>query len=218
MKVKLSELRALVKNALNEGYNEQTYYMFFQNIKQIKRQCEEILSMDRNKVDHILKSGHDWAADHISTSKDDVEEVYNFLKSKCESKRNDIDQSGFMNEKRLKSFSKRTTIKENVDKITNNVLNGLSNLLLQIDNLSDDEYNFYDKVYQLFDKIRKNGNYKPFENELVKILKEIDSTYMYDSDYIDDSYVEDEFSKVKSAANDVHDTIKYKLTGNESKF
>lgn len=218
MKIKLSELRSLVKDVLTEGYNEQTYYMFFQNIKQIKRQCEEMLSMDKNKVDEVLKSGHDWAADHISTSKDDVEEVYNFLKTKFESKRNYIDQSGFMSEKRLKSFSKRTTIKENVDKITNNVLNGLSNLLLKIDNLSDDEYDFYDKVYQLFNKIKKNGDYKPFENELVKILKEIDSTYMYDSDYIDDSYVEDEFSKVKSAANDVHDTIKYKLTGNESKF
>jgi hypothetical protein len=106
MKIKLSELRSLVKDMINEGYNEQTYYMFFQNIKQIKRQCEEMLSMDKNKVDEVLKSGHDWAADHISTSKDDVEEVYNFLKSKCESKRNDIDQSEFMSEKDLMEFGK----------------------------------------------------------------------------------------------------------------
>jgi hypothetical protein len=94
------------KDSLTEGYNEQTYYMFFQNIKQIKRQCEEMLSMDKNKVDEVLKSGHDWAADHISTSKDDVEEVYNFLKTKCESKRNDIDQSRFMSEKDLMEYGK----------------------------------------------------------------------------------------------------------------
>ena len=30
----------------------------------------------------LFRSGHDWANDHISTSKDDVEEVHNFLKSK----------------------------------------------------------------------------------------------------------------------------------------
>lgn len=56
--------------------------MFFQNLQQVKEQCEEMLSMDKTEVDNILKSGHDWAADHISTSKDDVEEVYNFLKSR----------------------------------------------------------------------------------------------------------------------------------------
>jgi hypothetical protein len=35
--------------------------------------------MDESHVDEILKNGHAWAADHISTSKDDVEEVLNFL-------------------------------------------------------------------------------------------------------------------------------------------
>jgi hypothetical protein len=29
-------------------------------------------------VDMILSDGHDWANDHIATSKDDVEEVKNF--------------------------------------------------------------------------------------------------------------------------------------------
>jgi hypothetical protein len=32
-------------------------------------------------VDKIISNGHNWAADHISTSKDDIEEVFNFLKS-----------------------------------------------------------------------------------------------------------------------------------------
>ena len=32
-------------------------------------------------VDMILSNGHDWASDHIATSKDDIEEVYNFLKN-----------------------------------------------------------------------------------------------------------------------------------------
>ena len=54
-------------------------YMFFANIENISRMCKEILKMDKHKVDEILSDGHAWAVDHISTSKDDVEEVFNFL-------------------------------------------------------------------------------------------------------------------------------------------
>jgi len=56
-----------------------TNYVFFQNLKTIKMMVDKLLTMDKNAVDAILLSGHDWAEDHIATSKDDVEEVYNFL-------------------------------------------------------------------------------------------------------------------------------------------
>lgn len=54
-------------------------YMFFANITNIKRMCDEILEMSPSVVDSLLSDGHAWAVDHISTSKDDVEEVYGFL-------------------------------------------------------------------------------------------------------------------------------------------
>ena len=57
-------------------------YMFFQNLKTIKQMVDEMLKLDEKMVDGILASGHDWAEDHIATSKDDVEEVHNFLMSK----------------------------------------------------------------------------------------------------------------------------------------
>ena len=38
-----------------------------------------MLEMDEAKVDAMLSDGHNWAVDHIATSKDDVEEVFNFL-------------------------------------------------------------------------------------------------------------------------------------------
>ena len=38
-----------------------------------------MLSMFPRKVDDMLRNGHDWANDHIATSKDDVEEVFNWL-------------------------------------------------------------------------------------------------------------------------------------------
>jgi hypothetical protein len=53
-------------------------YMFFGNLKTMKRLVDKMLEMDEKEVDDILKE-HNWALDHIATSKDDVEEVFNFL-------------------------------------------------------------------------------------------------------------------------------------------
>ena len=73
--MKKSELAKLIKEELGR-------YMFFQNLKTIKQMVDEMLELDEKMVDGILASGHDWAEDHIATSKDDVEEVHNFLMSK----------------------------------------------------------------------------------------------------------------------------------------
>ena len=54
-------------------------YMFFGNLKTIKRLVDKMLEMDEAELDNILSNGHNWALDHIATSKDDVEEVFNFL-------------------------------------------------------------------------------------------------------------------------------------------
>jgi len=66
---------------MNEDHDESENYMFFANVSNIKRICGEILEMDPAKVDSLLSEGHGWATDHIATSKDDVEEVYGFLKA-----------------------------------------------------------------------------------------------------------------------------------------
>jgi len=65
-------------NSLKE-HNETSNYMFFGNLKTIKRLVDEMLEMDEHTVDSILSDGHNWTVDHIATSKDDVEEVFNFL-------------------------------------------------------------------------------------------------------------------------------------------
>lgn len=54
-------------------------YMFFSNLKTIKRQVDELLTIDSKLIIERLKNGHEWAVDHIATSKDDVSEVYDFL-------------------------------------------------------------------------------------------------------------------------------------------
>jgi hypothetical protein len=60
-------------------HQDTTNYMFFGNLQTIKRLVDEMLEMDESEVDAILSNGHNWAVDHIATSKDDVEEVFNFL-------------------------------------------------------------------------------------------------------------------------------------------
>ena len=44
-----------------------------------------MLEMDEKELDNMLNE-HDWASDHISTSKDDVEEVFNFFAGNKEEK------------------------------------------------------------------------------------------------------------------------------------
>ena len=52
--IKLTErdLNILVKKVLKE--QEEVNYMFFSNLKQIKRQCEIMLEMDPNEIDNII--------------------------------------------------------------------------------------------------------------------------------------------------------------------
>jgi hypothetical protein len=55
--------------------------MFFGNLETIKRMIDELVQMDHTQLDEIIKGGHEWAVDHIASSADDVQEVYNFLKN-----------------------------------------------------------------------------------------------------------------------------------------
>jgi hypothetical protein len=53
--------------------------MFFGNLKIIKKYVDAMLQMNPDQVQEILSDGHDWAADHVATSKDDIQEVGDFL-------------------------------------------------------------------------------------------------------------------------------------------
>jgi hypothetical protein len=66
-------------------------YMFFGNLETMKRMIDELMMMDPSQVDRVLKSGHEWAVDHIASSADDIQEVYNFLKNSTDSKMDRMD-------------------------------------------------------------------------------------------------------------------------------
>ena len=78
--VKLTEkdLNHLVKKVLREQ-QEPENYMFFSNLKQIARQCQMLLEMDEEMIDQILQDGHDWADDHVSEAKTNMDQVFDFI-------------------------------------------------------------------------------------------------------------------------------------------
>jgi len=71
------------KNIIN--MNRLQNYMFFENLEQISRDINKLMSLDREQIDSIITNGHDWVAEHITTAKDDIEEVTNFLLSNTKS-------------------------------------------------------------------------------------------------------------------------------------
>jgi hypothetical protein len=98
--VKLTErdLNRLVKKVLME--QEQANYMFFSNLEQIKRQCEMMLEMDPNQIDELIQNGHDWADDHISEAKTNIDQVFDFFKNEMSKEYTEYED---MNEGRKKT-------------------------------------------------------------------------------------------------------------------
>jgi hypothetical protein len=78
-----------------EGEGQSNNYMFWQNLKGIYDDATEMLNMNEQEVDSMIADGHQWAVEHVITSKDDIEEVYHFLESALEG--NDI-HGGDINE------------------------------------------------------------------------------------------------------------------------
>jgi hypothetical protein len=78
VKLTESDLNRIVKKVLKE--QEVADYMFFSNLQQIKRQCEIMLEMDPQQIDEIInEGGHDWADDHITEAKNNMDQVFDFL-------------------------------------------------------------------------------------------------------------------------------------------
>lgn len=105
--IKLTEtdINRLVKKVLRE--QESPNYMFFSNLEQMKRQCELLLELDPNRVDEILMNGHDWADDHISSAKENIDQVFDFMMNETKREENmPHDEMDMMSEGRKKSGTK----------------------------------------------------------------------------------------------------------------
>jgi len=90
IKLKESQLRKIVSNVIKENESYGGNYMFFSNLEQMKRQCELLLQLDKDKVNQLLEQGHDWADDHISSAKENIDQVFDFMMN--ETKEHEGDQ------------------------------------------------------------------------------------------------------------------------------
>jgi hypothetical protein len=100
----------VVKRVLRETHEESNRYMFFSNLQQMRRQCDMLLDMDHSMIEEILENGHDWAQDHISEAKNNMDQVFDFLMN--ETKKHgmqmsmNIDDDDMMMEGRKKTGTK----------------------------------------------------------------------------------------------------------------
>ena len=70
---------------LEEG-GEGSRYMFFSNLEQIRNQAEQLLGLDKGRIEAMLNSGHDWAADHVATAKETLDHAFDFITNDMEDK------------------------------------------------------------------------------------------------------------------------------------
>jgi hypothetical protein len=91
VKLTESDLSNLVKRILDEQMEEPSNYMFFSNLEQIKRQCERLLELDPHMIDDILNNGHDWADDHVTEAKTNMDQVFDFLMNETKKQRQYVD-------------------------------------------------------------------------------------------------------------------------------
>lgn len=103
--VEESYLQKVIKKVLKEQRNDR--YMFFQNLEQIKRQCDLLLDMNEDMISQVLENGHDWAQDHIATAKESIDQVFDFLTNESNTDFDVIsDDSDMVSEGRKKTGTK----------------------------------------------------------------------------------------------------------------
>jgi hypothetical protein len=92
----MKNLDSIIRRVIKEEKDSQRY-MFFSNLEQMKRQCEMLLKLDHDMVESILDNGHDWAQDHISESKNNMDQVFDFLMN--ETKKDGMESSTNIDDK-----------------------------------------------------------------------------------------------------------------------
>ena len=76
----MRNLDSIIRRVIKETHEEKSSrYMFFSNLEQMRRQCDLLLDFDRSEVESILDNGHDWAQDHISEAKNNMDQVFDFM-------------------------------------------------------------------------------------------------------------------------------------------
>jgi hypothetical protein len=119
--IKLTEeqLRRIVKSVVKENEGHGGNYMFFSNLEQIKRQCELLLKLDQNMVNELLDNGHDWADDHISTAKENMDQVFDFMMNETKGGESEVNEESDINENCWDGYKRVGSKMKNGKKVPN---------------------------------------------------------------------------------------------------
>ena len=106
----MDRINLIIRRVLKEERMEMKRYMFFSNLEQIRRQADLLLDLDHSQIEDILEKGHDWADDHITVSKENLDQVFDFLMNETKKEGMElsmnIDDKDMMEEGRKKSGTK----------------------------------------------------------------------------------------------------------------
>jgi hypothetical protein len=110
IKLKENDLKKYIAKIIKENKMTENY-MFFSNLQQIHRQCEMLMKMDPQELDQIIKNGHDWADDHVSEAKNNMDQVFDFFMNETKRKDNqdvtaDMDQFSLNEDGKMESGEK----------------------------------------------------------------------------------------------------------------
>lgn len=103
VKITESDLNRLVQKVLRE--QEVENYMTFSNLEQMRRQIDLLLKEDPKVIDEIIQNGHDWADDHISEAKNNMDQVFDFFMNEIKKHKSYVDFEE-INEGRKKAGTK----------------------------------------------------------------------------------------------------------------
>jgi hypothetical protein len=107
MRITESQLNKLVKKIVNEkDYGQIQNYMFFGNLEQMIRQAQLLLELDPMEVEAILQDGHDWADDHITVAKENLDQVFDFMMNETKYDDYEEDEEMVMMEGKKKTGTK----------------------------------------------------------------------------------------------------------------
>jgi hypothetical protein len=108
MDKKMDRLDRIIRQVLKEeNEDKSSRYMFFSNLQQMRRQCDLLLDLDQEMVESILDNGHDWAQDHISEAKNNMDQVFDFIMN--ESKKDGMELSMSVDDKDMVEEGRKKT-------------------------------------------------------------------------------------------------------------
>ena len=177
IKIKESEIKAIVSKILKENEMEQSNYMFFSNLEQIERQCKLLRNIDPSKINELLNNGHDWEDDHISEAKTNMDQVFDFIMNETKGSSHDeepvnadMDQFSMNEAKKMKNpcwkgYRAYGLKMKNGKKVPNCVPIDESKII------EEDEYGIVESTDFIADDILSEAEYQGRKVQLGKIMQ-----------------------------------------------